>query len=215
MNRYKDTVKDIERTVGELYNLELIRDYHPSSIKKTGPDSGEISMSHHSDANNILFDKHLSAEEIIYTLLENQQYTVLLYDKAIIQVEFTFENNEVTKERLLFIKKHNRIWKPKEIKDADEEDSDWFQDEKGIPVFIRFDFDLKNHRECCHPISHLTISNYDSCRIPIKNAVSFSEFVKFIVRHFYSINMEFDPYRFNGEPTITELESIMMHINWK
>lgn len=213
MDIYKDTIQDINQTIAKLYELDLVRDYHPFCANKTGSKSSEITMSHRSDANTILYDKHLSAEYIIDMLLKNQQYTVLLYDKSIIQVEFCFENNELIKERLLFIKKHNRIWELKEITDADEEDSDWFQDEDGIPIFIRFDFDLTEQKKG-HPASHLHISNHTSCRIPVQNGISFSEFVNFILLHFYDKEMGYVPYRFSNRPSITELEKEMLHIDW-
>lgn len=92
---------------------------------------------------------------------------------------------------------------------------DWFAEEKGIPIIIRVDYDPKSHIECDHAKTHLTISNHESCRIPIKDFVTFSEFVRLVLFHFCNIKMVMKTFRINTGDIITEVEKEMIHMNWE
>lgn len=211
----KNIMNDMQKTITELQEKELVRDYRGIS---SGPKIGNIYEITYSEKDtsiaNIVYDKYASEEEIINKLLDGLQYTVLLYDKSIVQAEFKIDKNEIVKERLVFMKRHNRIWNVDEIKEHDNLDYDWFSEEQGIPIIFRIDHDSKNHEEKKHPKTHVTISNHESCRIPIKGIVTFSEFIRFILFHFYNIKLDLKENRLNINDTITEQEKKMIHINW-
>ena len=151
---------------------------------------------------------------MINVLLEGLQYNILLYDKSLIQAEFTVDKDEVIKERLVFMKKHNKIWNAEEIEEYEILDEDWFSEEYGVPIMLRVDYAPKDHIEGDHAKTHLTLSNHESCRIPIKGIVTFSEFVRFILFHFYDIKLDLKVCRSSAEDTITEHEKKMIHMNW-
>lgn len=157
----KEIIKDIRKTINELRQKELIRDECGLSEKQTGTHSFEISFGGKSDANSVMLDKHVSASYMMNLLLQERQYTILLYDKSIIQAEFCIDGGEIIKERLVFLKKHNRIWSKEEIAVADNEDEDWFADEESVPLFLRVDFDPACHVDCDHPVAHLTLGTID------------------------------------------------------
>lgn len=210
----KEILMDIETTITELRNSDLLRDengiaQHPLQGKLL-----ELTYNGKNDASKIMYDKHISCSQLMNSLLIERQYTVLLYDKSIIQAEFLIDENYVAKERLVFMKKHNRIWEKSEVEEYDAFDEDWFAEEAGIPILIRVDYDPQEHKECNHAAAHLTLSNHESCRIPVKNAVTFSEFVRFILFHFYSRNLAMPEYRLSGHETITEVEKKMVHMSW-
>ncbi len=205
---------DIRTTMNELRQKKLVRDECGVSTKQTGKEEYEISFSQRSDANSVMLDKHMSPNAVIDTLLRERQYLVLLYDKSIIQAEFCIKNGEIIKERLVFIKKHNRILSKKEIEEADADDEDWFENEEGIPLFLRVDYDPSSHVECKHPISHLTLSNNKACRIPIQDVITFSEFIRFILHHFYDLELDIKTFRLEKDCSITDLERKMIHIGW-
>lgn len=210
----KTMLSDIESTIAELRQKHLVRDENGISQHCTASETYEISFSGKNDTNKIMYDKHISCSHLMDMLLQNRQYTILLYDKSIIQAEFVICGDSVVKERLVFIKKHNKIWSQKEIDEYDANDEDWFSDEEGIPVVIRVDFDPKMHKECDHAISHLTLSNHESCRIPMKEALSFSEFVSFVMFHFYDISITKKSLCISERETITSKEKQMIHIYW-
>lgn len=212
----KSILGDMRKTIEELYDKNLVRDYRPPSCQKTAKESYEISFPG-KDRNicNIVYDEHISGENIMDKLLSGQQYSLLLYDKSIIQAEFIVENEMISKERLVFMKKHNKIWTIDEIKEYENNDLDWFSDEQGVPIFLRIDYDPKNHTDVEHPATHLTLSNHKSCRIPIKSVVTFSEFTKFVMFHFYGIQTNLKQCRGVYDDTITQIERKMIHINWE
>lgn len=215
MQLKKTIINDIQTTITELRKKGLIRDERGITTNQTGANSFEISFDGKSEANSILFDKHVSASYVMNTLLQERQYIVLMYDKGIVQAEFCIDNGQIVKERLFFMKKHNRVFDKEEIAAADAEDEDWFGDEESIPIFLRIDYDPISHVECDHPVSHLTLANNESCRIPIQDAISFSEFIVFILFHFYDVKLDLTTYRLEKESTITNLERKMLHIGWE
>lgn len=209
--------KDIENVKLILFEHELIKEIKESSIKCIGRDKYNITWSSKNDSSNITYDNDIDVDIIMKTLLKNQQYSILLYDRSIIQFEFIVENNKIIKQRLLFIKKHNKILDKREIADIestpDTDFFDYFFENKGIPTMIRVDFDIENHVECIHPASHMTISNNKSCRIPMKGIISCTEFIELILFHFYGIKIRNQEISYNIE-TIDESERRMVHIDW-
>ena len=205
----------MNKTIAELYNKELVRDARGISQKTVAGGVCEISFPGKNNTGSIVFDKHITSAEILDTLLKGLQYNVLLYDKGLIQAEFIVDGENIIKERLVFIKRHNKIWNIKEIEEYERLEEDWFSDEEGIPIMLRIDYAPDEHIDGEHAATHLTISNHESCRIPIKGIVTFSEFVRLILLHFYDIKMERKVWRLESEDTITALEKHMVHINWE
>ena len=210
----KELLRDIEATITELRNMSFLRDEKGISQRALSRDLFEISFAGKNDAGGIMYDKKTSCAKLMDVLLQEQQYTILLYDKSIIQAEFLIEGNRIVKERLVFLKKHNKTWDADEIDLYEAFDEDWFTEEYGIPIVIRIDYDPREHKDGEHPSSHLTLSNHESCRIPMKEAVTFSEFVRFILFHFYDKKLNKASFRLSVPEDITELEKKMIHVNW-
>lgn len=212
----KSVLGDMRKTIGELYSKNLVRDYRQESCRETAKDTYEISFSgKDNNVCNIVYDEHISGEEIMEQLLKGYQYTILLYDKSIIQAEFIIKDEKIAKERLVFMKRHNKIWNMDEIDECEILEQDWFSEEKGIPIVFRIDYAPDDHIDGDHSATHLTLSNHQSCRVPIKGIVTFSEFVRFILLHFYDIKMDLKQCRSNADDTITQIEKQMVHINWE
>lgn len=208
-------LKDMRQTIQELQKNNLVRDYRGISDREVGKNVYEISYPGKNAAANIVYSKHLSGEELMVKLLDGLQYTILMYDKSIIQAEFSVEENRVIKERLVFLKRHNRIWDMKEIQNYEKlEEGDWFSEEQGIPIMLRVDYAPTEHKECTHAASHLTLSNHETCRIPIKEPMTFSEFIKFVLFHFYNMKLGIKEFRFDMEESITNIEKKMIHMYW-
>ena len=210
----KEIIKDIDATISELRSMRFLRDENGVSQHTLTGNLLEVSFHGKNSAGGIMYDKHISCTHLMDVLLTNRQYTVLLYDKSIIQAEFLIDGNTITKERLVFIKKHNKISGVDEIDEYDANDEDWFSEDDGIPILIRIDYDPSEHKECDHASSHLTLSNHESCRIPMKQAVTFSEFIRFILFHFYDTRLHKSEYRLDSPEDITASEKKMIHIDW-
>lgn len=206
---------DIKVTIDELYKKSLIRDYRGESQNRLGTNEYEITYSgKDSSISSIVYDKHKACEQIMDHLLNGLQYNLILYDKSIIQAEFKILGEQIVKERLVFMKKHNRKWGIDEIDTYESLDQDWFSDEEGIPIVIRIDYAPEDKKIGDHSATHMTLSNHQCCRIPMRGIVSFSEFMRFILLHFYDIELELKD-NIIDSTTIEEIERKMMHINWE
>ena len=207
--------KDYNNIIKELYEKNMIRDSKMHSVLENDK-IVEISRSGRENESNILYDKHLPIEKVMDTLLERKEYNILLYDRSIIQYEFIIEDGKIIKERLIFLKKHNYLWSKEEIIDKDmyNFEIDWFEEELGIPVVIRVDYDINNHIDIVHPITHMTISNYDECRIPMMGSLSLYNFINFILNFFYNDFLNFKSNFEENDITITENEKKRVHFEW-
>lgn len=210
----KCILDDMQKTITELYSENLVRDYRGVSESRIAKDSYEISYSGKNTSASIVYDKHVSGKDIMQALLRELQYTVLLYDKSIVQAEYRIENEQIIKARLVFMKMHNRIWEQDEIDECEYLEQDWFAEEKGVPIMIRIDCDVEEHIDGEHAVTHMTLSNHETCRIPMKEMPTFSEFIRFVLFHFYGKTLKLKQNRFDNSETITELEKSMMHMYW-
>ena len=209
----KEIQKDIANTITELRTNHLLRDETGITITPQVGSAWNISYSTKNDSGSIIYDNNINYSRLINELLYNRQYTILFYDMGFIQAEFYVRGNRIVKERLLFIKKHNVVWNRDEINNWEVNDEPWFENENGIPIVFRVDYDPDNFEEMVHPNTHFTLSNYESCRIPIKGVVTFSEFVKFVMKNFYETDINVPLYR-NTEETISVNEKKLIHFNW-
>nr|VFK30828.1 MAG: Uncharacterized conserved protein (DUF2290) [Candidatus Kentron sp. MB]VFK34387.1 MAG: Uncharacterized conserved protein (DUF2290) [Candidatus Kentron sp. MB]VFK76491.1 MAG: Uncharacterized conserved protein (DUF2290) [Candidatus Kentron sp. MB] len=57
-----------------------------------------------------------------------------------------------------------------------------------VPFPLRFDFDSREEVfvEVEHPKSHLTMGQYENCRIPVSAPLTPYHFIGFILRNFYN-----------------------------
>ena len=95
--------KEIEQVLTELRDKEYIRDENGISEKQIGINEYKLSYSGKNDKSSIVYDKHISGSFIMEELLENRQYSFLMFDKSIVQAEFRIADGEIIKERLVFM----------------------------------------------------------------------------------------------------------------
>ena len=208
--------KEYDAVADILYAKGLVVDANPFVVKSTGANMFDVTWSGKNSTSNILFDEEKTGIELLEPIRSERQYTFLTYDKSIIQAEYKIENDNVVKGRLLFLKLQNKVWSHDEISEyADDPNKldDMLNEELGLPIMIRIDFDPQNHVDCHHPKAHCVFSHVKDFRIPMKSVLSLGQFVDFIFRQFYHVELpEFDMVKF--DETITQAESKMIHINW-
>lgn len=207
--------KDFGLVVNSLLQKNLVRDYCSFSIKDNNSQFS-VTRPNRKNESNILFDRTCSITDMTDILLENHEYNLLFYDKGIFQFEFEVYDGKIIKERFIFLKKQNKLWNKEEISllDDDEIAEDWFSNEIGIPIIIRVDFDKHNYVELTHPISHMTINNYEECRIPMRGPISISKFVNFILNIFYNDSIDAFESLYDEEITISDKECELLHFDW-
>jgi hypothetical protein len=74
---------------------------------------------------------------------------------------------------------------------------------------IRFDYAPAQHSDVVHPASHLTLGQYENCRIPVAGPLAPNSFGMFIVRNFYCRAYTRNKNKFDRRPvTLAEINTI-------
>lgn len=128
------------------------------------------------------------AYDDIYTELEsNELFHIKLPDGGLLVFQYAFDaGGDLRKHRLGFFPSPTlpTVEEAPELYQYDELYGDILS--KQIVRFpIRFDFDPKNYRPIYHAHSHLTLGQFQNCRIPVTHAVSPNGFLLFVLRNFY------------------------------
>jgi hypothetical protein len=181
------TLKQINAILVYLVKTGLASDQNLPLVRN-GP--GKVSEVTFKNANGVSIAlKNLSYGEIYDELAKNRVFSVKLPDGALVQMMYLFKGQGLRQHRLAFFPSPylEEFQKSPEIYLQDEVFADIVA--RNIVSFpIRFDFDHgRTHREgeANHPHSHLTLGQYQNCRIPVSAPLSPFRFVDFILRNFY------------------------------
>ena len=127
--------------------------------------------------------------EIYELILQSEAYNVRMLDGALIQMSYTFASGTLQRHRLAFFPAPylEEFQNVPEVYEEDVIDADIVA-RNVVPFPIRFDYDGRagRHEELLHPKSHLTLGQYEDCRIPVTAPVSPYWFIDFILRNFYN-----------------------------
>lgn len=110
-----------------------------------------------------------------------------MIDGALINLLYRFKNNDIIAHRLSFFPAPNlEVFQNEPELYLEDEIYLEFLDRRIVTVPLRFDFDSgEAFVPVEHPKSHLTLGQYENCRIPVSSAVSPYQFMEFILRNFY------------------------------
>ena len=157
--------------------------------------------------------------EIYGALVGSGNYAMQLLDGALIQMSYSGDDRGIDRHRLAYLPAHDL-----EPFQTDPElylGEHHFIDVVGhqvMPVPLRFDYDSRDGvaRDIIHPVSHLTLGQYQHCRIPATGPVTPSAFVSFILASFYSTPTQAQEHFISevefGEITITRGEESRTHV---
>jgi hypothetical protein len=150
------------------------------------------------------------AYDVVYQELEsNDAYHVKLPDGGLLIFQYVFANDEsLLKHRLAFF--------PSPLLPTVDEAPDLYEKDelygdiiaaRLVRFPIRFDFDPSAHRDVLHPQSHMTLGQFENCRIPVSNPVTPNAFVMFLLRNFYFRSYVRNKNRFDKKMRIGKLTS--------
>jgi hypothetical protein len=110
-----------------------------------------------------------------------------MLDKAIVQMSYEWRGPALVKHRLAFLPSPTLI-EYQTQPDFYVEEHLWADivGPQQVAVPLRFDFDQGAANGESHPATHLTLGQYEHCRIPVTGPITPAVFVGFIARHFYS-----------------------------
>ena len=165
--------------------------------------------------------KNIAYKEIYTVLDKEKNYNIKMIDGALIQFMYLFDNDELVKYRLAFFPSPSleEFQNNSEIYETDEIYADIIA-KNIIPTPIRFDYDPTNSIKIEHPNSHLTVGQYQNCRIPVSIPITPNIFIDFILRNFYHTaqNKYMEELNFNkvvlSENCIEDEEKSLLHISF-
>lgn len=137
--------------------------------------------------------RNIPYTEIYGDLLKDRIYNVKMPDGALLQLMYSFSNRVLLKHCLAF-------FPPPDIEEFQNNPDIYLTEEvflevvskRVVPFPIRFDYDAREPEGqlLAHPKSHLTLGQYENCRIPVSSPLTPIQFVEFILRNFYRAAFE-------------------------
>jgi hypothetical protein len=131
--------------------------------------------------------KDLPYKDIYTELDSNNQYHLKLPDGALLLFQYSFgQDKQLIKHRLGYFPSPD-LPSPEEAPELYSRD-DLYGDivlKRIVRFPVRFDYDPSCYRPIYHAHSHLTLGQFDNCRIPASHPVAPNVFLKFILRNFY------------------------------
>lgn len=184
--KYKNILQEINDCITFLIGKSIIHDQNYAHISAetscyriTSCTSPSVLSFSNIDDYNIICDE----------LRKNRQFTVLMFDNTMINLEYQFKNDCIYKLRCLVLP-DLRLYA------GDEYYQDYSNSELNIELeFLqkyqlkfpfRIDYDISASKPGSHPKSHVHLGFSEGCRIPISVPLTPKIIFKFIIENFYN-----------------------------
>ena len=160
-------------------------------------------------------------EDIYRELDAHDAYHVKLIDGGLLLFQYAFKpNGSLMQHRLAYFP--SPVLPTMEEAPALYEQDELYGDIRArclVRFPVRFDYTCDRKVDFMHPASHLTLGQYESCRIPVAGPLGPTSFGMFIIRNFYfrtykKYKNKFDrrPLRIDRSETISDLERRVTHV---
>ena len=129
--------------------------------------------------------------EVYNKIIENEQYSIYLYDESLISFYYNFDASG----RMVG---HNLLYIPSPIDESGKS-----SEEIAYSKFLRVDFDQKGYQNVIHTQVHLHMSIYKTeFRVPMAHYLSPKEFLYIVLKYMYHSQEDFvDKLLTNSEHT--------------
>lgn len=180
----KNILKQIRQLTVDVIEAGICDAQNFPSLTQSPGGISEIGIS---SVDNSIFLKNIPYSEMYSELLKRKYYNFKMIDGALISLLYRFQNNDIIAHRLSFFPAPNlEVFQNEPELYLEDEIYLEFFDKRIVTVPLRFDFDSgEAFVPVEHPKSHLTLGQYENCRIPVSSAVSPYQFMEFILRNFY------------------------------
>ena len=132
--------------------------------------------------------KNLEYPEIYRLFVRECVYNVKMLDGALIQMMYEFAGDRLQRHRLAFFPAPhlNEFQNSPDVYLDDELHGDVVAG-SVVPFPLRCDYDGRDgrHVDVAHPKAHLTLGQYEHCRIPVSAPITPHWFIDFLLRNFY------------------------------
>lgn len=209
--------RQIDDVLARLIKASLaVKQFSPSY---TITDSGGVSIG---DVRETSIAMRNTSYELIYNELERHNaYHVKLVDGGLLLFQYLYDPKQI-------LLKHRLGFFPSPVLPAADEAPELYERDElygdivaqNIVRFpIRFDYIVNSVSSTYHPSSHLTLGQYENCRIPVAGPMGPNAFALFIVRNFYFRSYQKSKNRFDQRPIkldwsqcITEADRLFTHM---
>jgi hypothetical protein len=186
MSTINQVVADINALIAALVEVGLAGDQNFAFQRPSREGRREVTFPKSEYVSVAL--KNLGYSEIYALLAQERAYNAKMPDGAIVQMSYEFKGESLIRHRLAFFPSPS-------LEEFQNNPELYLEDElyadvvarNLVPLPVRFDYDDRDavHQELTHPKSHLTLGQYENCRIPVTSPVPPSWFMDFILRNFY------------------------------
>ncbi len=210
--------RQAEAVLTQLIAIGLAGDYNGIIRRSLSVSHSELTFPGSTHLSLALKDK--AYLEIYESLAAERAYCALLPDGAMIQMSYVFNEGNLERHRLAFFPSPH-------LEDFQRDPSIYMEEEmysdvvgrNVVPFPIRFDFDCREGiwKELEHPQSHMTLGQYEECRIPVSAPITPYRFVDFILRNFYQsafieYSKGFAVMRDEFDDCVQKLEEEVVHV---
>lgn len=182
-----DTLKQIEVLTTSLVRLSLSNDQNFPSTSGDPGSGFEITVKNAASMSVAL--KNVAYRDIYCALDEARCFNCKMLDGALVSLRYRFRDGRVSEHSLSYFPAPNldHFQNDPEIYLLDKVYAEVVA-RSIVPFPIRFDFsdDAKKFVEIHHPYSHLSLGQYNNCRIPVCSPLGPLVFGGFILRNFYN-----------------------------
>lgn len=183
----KATLSEVQQLTVAMVELGLSNEQNFPTTQGNPERAFEISVGNAAAMTVAL--KNLAYQEIYQELDQARSYNFKLLDGALVTLRYRFHFGQISEHSLTF-------FPSPDLEIFQTEPDIYLQDEvyaevvsrNVVPFPIRFDFcsDVDKFVEMHHPYSHLTLGQYENCRIPVCSPVGPFTFGNFLLRNFYN-----------------------------
>jgi hypothetical protein len=181
-----DALSQANNIVAKLIEAGLSDDQTFPALQQGAGQIVELTIPGHHDFAVSL--KNISYRDIYDTLESGRSYNVRMVDGGLIQMLYRFRGLQLISHRLSYF--------PSPDFETFQDDPELYFDDpiygdvlnkNIVPFPVRFDFndDQALHIEIEHAKSHLTLGQYQNCRIPVSSPLTPHCFTSFILDSFY------------------------------
>jgi hypothetical protein len=131
--------------------------------------------------------RDISYDEVYSELDANDSYHVKLMDGGLLIFQYSFLADGTLKQHRLGYFPNPKLPSVDDAPDLYERDELYgdITAKRLVRFPIRFDYAPDQWRDVVHPKSHLSLGQYENCRIPVSGPLGPSSFGMFILRSFY------------------------------
>lgn len=183
----KETLKQIGDLTTALVGLSLCNEQNFPATDGNPDGSFEITVS--TAARMSVALKNVSYRDIYSELESARCFNFKMLDGALVTLRYRFRDGSVCEHSLTYFPSPDleHFQNDPEVYLLDEVYADVVA-RNIVPFPIRFDFsdEVAKFVEIHHPYSHLTLGQYENCRIPVCSPIGPLVFGGFILRNFYN-----------------------------